>query len=161
MSLTLFRYLYCVIAVVDVSVMDEMFLQWVSYLRQNNVKHKFPSQCEYRQRQWGLRICHCYFKNIKILLCQINFTIYCYDKCQRKNNIRSFPWTVAASQRYPKNKLLQMLWVFCRKTFVKVWFFLKITTQWTGSLEKGNLLFRLLREFSEVREKGKSYSLIS
>ena len=121
-SLTLSSYLYCVIAVEDVSVMDEMILQWVSYLCQNNVKHKFSSQCKYRRRQWGLRICHCYFKNIKILLCQINFIIYCYDKCQRKNNIRSFPWTVVASQRYPKNELLQMLWVFCRKTFVKVWF---------------------------------------
>ena len=39
--------------------------------------------------------------------------------------------------------------------------FKKVTTQWTGPLEKGNLLFRLLREFSEVRERGESYSLIS
>ena len=36
-----------------------------------------------------------------------------------------------------------------------------VTTQWTVSLEKANLLFRLLREFSEIREKGESYSLIS
>ena len=32
-----------------------------------------------------MRICQRYFKNIKILLCQVNFTNYDYDKCQRKN----------------------------------------------------------------------------
>ena len=120
------------IAAVNVSVIGEVILQWVSYFCQNNVKHKFSSQCTYRRRQWGLRICHFYFKNIKILLCQVNFTNFDYDKCQRKNGSDSVPWTVVARQRYPKKELLQMFWVLCRKTFIKVWFFEKVTAQWTG-----------------------------
>ena len=166
------------IAALDVSVMGEMILQWVPYFCQNNVKHKFSiqctyrrrqwgnvkhkfsSQCTYRRRQWGLKICQRYVKISKILLCQVNFTKYDYDKCQRKNRSGSFPWTVVAPQSYPKKELLQMFWVFSRNTVVKVWFFKKVTTQWTGSLEKANLLFRLLREFSEIREKGELQSHI-
>ena len=105
------------IAALDVTVIGEMILQWVLYFCQNNVKHKFSSQCTYKWRQWGLRICQHYFKNIKILLCQVNFTNYDYDKCQRKNRSGSFPWTVVAPQRYPKKELLQIIWVFCRKTW--------------------------------------------
>ena len=149
------------IAALDVTVIGEMILQWVLCFCQNNVKHKFSSQCTYKWRQWGLRICHHYFKNIKIQLCQVNFTNYDYDKCQRKNRSGSFLWTVVAKQRYPKKELLQMFQIFWRKTFMKVRFFQRVTTQWIGSLEKGNLLFRLLQEFSEVRERGESYSLIS
>ena len=87
-SLTLFRYFIVspvFIAALDVSVMGGMILQWVSYFCQNNVKHKFSSQCTYKPRQLGLRICQRYFKNITILLCQATFTKYDYDKCQRKN----------------------------------------------------------------------------
>ena len=36
---------------------------------------------------------------------------------------------------------------------MNVWYFKKITTQWTGSLEKANLVLRLLREFYEVQER--------
>ena len=32
------------------------------YFCQNNAKHKLSIQCTYRRRQWGLRICQCYFK---------------------------------------------------------------------------------------------------
>ena len=112
-SLTLFRYLYCVSRFYCCS--GRVSEGW----------DKFSSQCTYRRRQRGLRICQLYFKNIKILLRQVNFTKYDYDKCQRKNRNGSFTWTVVAPQWYPKKELLQMFWVFCKKTVMKVWFFLK------------------------------------
>ena len=114
------------IAALDVTVIGEMILQWVLCFCQNNVKHKFSSQCTYKWRQWGLRICHHYFKNIKIQLCQVNFTNYDYDKCQRKNRSGSFPWTVVAPQRYPKKELLQIIWYFAGKHLWKFDFLKKL-----------------------------------
>ena len=69
---------------------------------------------------------------------------------ERKEGI-FFLWTVVNPQRYPLKRVALNVWVPCRKTFMKVWFLKKIATQWTGSLEKLNLLFRLLRNFSEVK----------
>ena len=138
-SLTLFCYFIVspvFIAALDVSVMGGMILQWVSYFCQNNVKHKFSSQCTYKPRQLGLRICQRYFKNITILLCQATFTKYDYDKYQRKNRSGFFLWTVVAPQRYPKKELLQMFWVFCRKTVMKVWFFKKLQLSELGPYKK-------------------------
>ena len=143
------------IAALDMSVMDEMMLQWVSYFCQNNIKHKVSVNIDGGNEDWGC------FKNIKIPLCQVNLTNYDYDKCRRKNRSGSFPWIVVALQNYPKKELLQMIWVCCKTTFMQVWLFWKVTTQWSGSLGKTYLLFKLLRGFSKVRERGESYSLIS
>ena len=102
-------------AALDVPGIGEMIFQWVLYFCQNNEKYIFSSQSTYRQMQFDGCIC----ENIKILLCQVNFTKYDYDKCQRKNRSGSFPWRVVARQRYPKKEFLQMFWVFTGKRLWK------------------------------------------
>ena len=163
MSLTLFRYLcyvsrfYCCSGRVS-DGWDDPPVGLTLLLKQRKTNFEVSVHIDGGNEDWGfvsviLKISK--FCCVKLIL-QIMTMINAKEKTEG-----SFPWTAVAPQRYPKKELLQMFWVFSRKTFLKVWFSKKVTTQWTGSLEKGNLLFRLLREFSKVRERGESYSLIS